>query len=142
MPLSTLVKDPLPFMAIGLVGMFLAAWLFDRASLRFFPQAKEIGSKPRAPSVLRLGMKQVGGALVAILVFVALYRTSLLFADGLLVVAAVAFAVASYHVRLKPLALAGATAAHLSVLVLSLSLWVLPMAWFVHLHLAGVYGAF
>lgn len=135
------LKEPLFYLAVGFFGMFVSAWLFDRASLRYPQEAPDSGSKPQSLPLHKILLRQIGSVVLLLIVLALLYKTSLIVADLLLFAACVAFALVSYRVRLKPLLASGIQQAHFMLLISMLCLWVLPLAWFVHLHLARSYGA-
>jgi hypothetical protein len=139
MKLMTVVNEPLLFMAVGFAGMLLSGWLFDRASERFFPDRQN--AKAETTQVSKLSLRLIGNMILSLVVLIATFKSNIYIADSLLFIGCCAFTLAAYRVRLKPLARAGATARHLTLLVASLCVWVLPMAWFLHLSLVGIYGA-
>ncbi len=131
-----LMRNPFALMTIIFASMLLTGGLTERASKRFALRAKEVGGKPHAPFVIRL----LGVILFAAVVFVVIFMTNLLAADGVVLALCVATAV-GYVVRIKALAVAGASATHLSPIVASLCLWLASMAWFMHLAFARFYAA-
>lgn len=135
-----MVNQPSLYFALSFVGMFICAWLFDRAQKRYLPDA---GDKPESakPSLLRALLYMASAIAGAITLWLALYKTSLVVADALLVTALVCAAVGSYRIRLRPLLAHGLTRPHLALLVAALCLWGVPILWFMHLHLAASYGA-
>ena len=135
-----IASQPLLYLALGFIGMFLCAWLFDRAYEHYMPGTSEETqpAKPSLPSVLLHTAGRIG---LAIAIWFGLYKTNLFVADLLLLAALASFAVASYRIRLRPLVARGLTVPHLAALALALGLWAVPALWFMHLHLAGAYGA-
>jgi hypothetical protein len=130
---------PLFYAVLGFVGMFLCAWLFDRAYKHYLPNIDEEPEPPK-PSLPRALLNMIGAIGIAIVLWFALYRTSLFVADLFLLAALASFAVGSYRIRLRPLLARGLTIPHLLVLIAALSLWAVPILWFMHLHLARSYG--
>ena len=128
-------------MAIGFAGMLLSAWLFDRAFVHYPPSETDSGDKPQSVPWHTVLLRQIVGVVMLLIVLAILYNTNLLVADILLLAACFGFAVSSYRVRLKPLLESGIQQTQFMLLVIALCLWVLPMVWFVHLHLAQSYGA-
>jgi hypothetical protein len=135
-----IVNEPLFYVALGVVGMFLCAWLFDRAYGRYMPDADE-EPEPVKPSSFRSLIYMVAAAGLAIILWFAFYRTSLLVADALLLAALTSFVVGSYRIRLRPLLDRGITIPHLAPLIFALALWGLPMLWFMHLYAVEAYRA-
>ena len=135
-----IASQPLFFLALGFAGMLLCAWLFDRAYKRYMPDIED-EPEPTKPPLLRALLYMIATLCVAIALWFALYKTSLLIADLLLLAALASFAVGSYKIRLRPLLARGLTPPHLVALVLALGLWAAPILWFMHMHLAGSYGA-
>jgi hypothetical protein len=135
-----IASQPLFYLALGFAGMFLCAWLFDLAYKRYMPGTDE-ETDPAKPSLPRALLYMVGTIGLAIVLWFVLYKTNLLIADLLLLAALASFAVGSYRIRLRPLLAHGLAVPHLAALVVALCLWAVPILWFMHLHLAGSYGA-
>ncbi|GAB3374474.1 hypothetical protein GCM10027431_27060 [Lysobacter rhizosphaerae] len=120
--------------------MFLCAWLFDRARQRYVPEASPPPERV-ATSAPKALLRMVGGYIGAAGILLTLCKTNLLVADLLLIASLVSFSVAVYRIRLRPLLASGLTSSHLAVLIVAFALWTVPILWFIHLHLAGSYGA-
>ena len=135
-----IVSQPLFYFALSFAGMFLCGWLFDGAYKRYMPDTDDAQAPPKPP--LLEGLLSAAGAIgLAIILWFAFYRTSMLVVDLLLLVALASFAVGSYKIRLRPLLAHGMRFPHLAVLITALGLWGLPLLWFMRLHLARSYGA-
>ena len=135
-----IASQPLFYLALGFAGMFLCARLFDRAYKRYMPDIEDM-PEPTGPSPLRPLLYTIATLCLAIVLWFALYKTSLLIADLLLLTALASFAVGSYKIRLRPLLARRLTPPHFVALMLALGLWAVPILWFMHMHLAGSYGA-
>ena len=135
-----ILSQPLFYVALGVGGMFLCAWLFDRAYKHYMPGAAEEPEPPKPP-LLRALLSMVGALGLAILLWLVLYKTNLFVVDLLLLGTLASFAVGSYRIRLRPLLAHGLTVPHLTALIVALGFWALPLLWFMHLHFAGSYGA-
>jgi hypothetical protein len=136
----SIASQPLFYVALGFTGMFLCAWLFDRAYKRYMPSTDE-EAEPAKPTAPRALLYMIGTIGLAIVLWLALYKTNLLIADLLLLAALASFTVGSYRIRLRPLLAHGLAGPDLAALIVALGLWAVPILWFMHLHLAESYGA-
>ena len=134
-----IASQPLVHIALGLAGMFLCAFLFDRA-YKFYISDAQDGPEPAKPSLTRALINMAGAIGLGVVLWLVLYKTNLLVADLFLLAALAGFAILSYRIRLRPLLARGLTMPHFAVLVIALALWAMPILWFMHLHLARSYG--
>ena len=135
----SIVNQPLLYVALSFAGMFLCAWLFDRAYKRHMPETDD--PEPAKLPLSRVLLNMSGAILVAVILWFALHKTNMVVVDLLLLAALASFAIGSYKIRLRPLLAHGLTMPHLAALIAALGLWAMPMLWFFHLHLAKSYGA-
>ena len=75
----SIVNQPLFYVALSFAGMFLCAWLFDRAYKRHVPETDE--PEPAKPPLSRALINTSGAVLVAVVLWFALYRANMIVVD-------------------------------------------------------------
>jgi len=136
---SALNSFPLFYFGLGTLGFLATVLLYLRLAKKLALYRDEPGPAPEQLTTLRFLARQAKGWILLLIGGLLLCKTSRVFADAMVLVAAVVMGLELYRARARPLLQAGASGRQVALFVASFPLWLIPFSWFMHLILSGVY---